>query len=63
MTLQEKTLHTYSDFADEYIQRAEDVRTSAQDHNVWWKPRIKKHWLFLMSMGKFYIDNVKYQLK
>jgi len=63
MTLQELTIEQYNKFADEYITRSSDFKKSSQEANQWWKPKIKKHWLFLIQMAQFYINNSKNQLK
>jgi len=62
MTLKKLTGARYARYADVYINRAYDFRVSAQENGQWWKPKIKKHWLFLLKMARFYINNSKYNL-
>ena len=63
MTLNELTIERYNNYADSYISRAEDFRIASQEADQWWKPKIKKHWLFLLKMSQFYVNNAKDELR
>lgn len=63
MTLTLKTIAWYEDMGDQYVAYATGFRQTAVANKVWWKPRSKKRWLFLIKMAGFYINNAKDSLQ
>ena len=61
--LQLKTTLWYIHTIDWYITRATGFREDATEYGVWWKPKIKKHWLFLLKMAQFYTNTAKDPVK
>ena len=45
--------------AEEYYERACRHSKDAVDSDIFWKPRVKKHWLRLLRLSAFYLYTSK----